>query len=190
MKKSLLFVLVAISMATSLQAQEEKQPKIMKNIIKTDITSLAELRYDLNLQWEHAIDKHSSAQFGFVLHDKNFFYNRFGFSFSASYRYYFSRKKSLMRGFYISPYTRYSFGQYPNLKYLYDYQAHESILRYKGEYSNYSYMQTGLKLGYQWQIKNKWVIDANAGVNVPYDFISNSTLEIMPVLGIKLGYKF
>lgn len=191
MKKSLLLALVAISMASSLQAQEAKQPE-KKNIIKTDIASLAELRYDLNLQWEHAIGKHSSTQIGFVMHDRNWYFNRFGFSFSASYRYYFSKKKSLMKGFYISPFVRYTFGQSRDVKYVNGYGSRYGFtLKFNPQkYHNYSYMQAGLKAGYQWQIKNKWVIDVNAGASVYPDFSNMGKSQILPVLGLKIGYKF
>ncbi len=190
MKKSLLLVLVTISMASSLQAQEAKQPE-KKNIIKTDIASLAELRYDLNLQWEHAIGKHSSTQIGFVMQDRNWYFNRFGFSFSASYRYYFSRKKYLMKGFYISPFVRYSFGQSRDVKYVSGYGSYGYTLKFNPQkYHNYSYMQAGLKVGYQWQIKNKWVIDANAGARVYPDFSNIVKSQILPELGLQIGYKF
>ena len=185
MKKLVLLSLLAIFGMAKLQAQKENDTNPQKNILKTDISSIMELRYDLNLQFERSLTKHSSVQLGFIMQDKVWLYRRFGFGFSAAYRYYFSSKK-LMKGFYISPSVHFNFGQTP--KYEFQNNANGSITYYPNykQYNSYDYFSAGTNIGYQWHIR-KMVIDLNAGYKA--HFLKPKTY-FTPTIGLKIGYRF
>ncbi len=194
MKKSIYLAVLLLISFININAQQ-KEEITKKNIIKTDVSGLLLTQtYALNASYEHLLGKKTSFElqayiFKYRMGDISF--TNFQTGLQASFRYYLNKNDYKMKGFYLSPFVD------SNLEMKNRYRR--TYLYYNNFYTKTFDINAGLQVGYQFNIKKKWIIDLYTQVSKPiyqknwnnyYPIRGNYRSDIKINFGVKIGFKF
>ncbi len=190
MKKVIIFSSLLVLFFNPIFAQEKEESVVKHHEIKTNAFNLIVFK-TIDFSYEYLIDSESSAGVSFLFNLQDFEndYNNDGpiynekFVFTPYYRRFFSSKYAW--GFFLEAFGMYNVQQ--NNDGYYDYNIDDYI--YTDEKSNN--VAFGISIGGKFVSKKGFLFEffGGAGRNI-YSSNENIATELVPRLGITLGYRF